>query len=132
MLKISRKADYGLLLLSVLAKAGEGKVFSLRKLAKKRQMPYKFLSQIAPILVTHGILGSKEGVGGGYFLARDPKSISVGKVLEILEGPFVPVSCMREGCVCEPGCLQKNAMEKITRTLKKTMQKFTLADLVGK
>ena len=103
MFRISRKGDYGLLLLTSLAKIGVGNVVPLRKLAHTLRMPFKFVSQIAPLLVEAEILGSKEGVGGGYFLARDPRSIGIGEVLELLEGPVAPVACMREGCVCEPG-----------------------------
>jgi Rrf2 family protein len=131
MLKISRKGDYGLLLLTALAQAGEKEVVSLRKIARERKMPYKFLSQIAPLLVEAGILGSKEGVGGGYFLARNPGSISVGEVLEVLEGPVTPVTCMRGACFCEPHCVQKNVMRKMASSVQETMRGYTLADLVG-
>lgn len=131
MLKISRKADYGLLLLTSLAKVGKGKVVSLREISRQRRMPYKFLSQIAPVLVEAGILRSKEGVSGGYFLARSPGSISVGEVLEVLEGPVAPVACMREGCSCEPHCLQKSVMQKMASSFKETMRGYTLADLTA-
>ena len=132
MLKISRKGDYGLLLLTTLAERGVGKVVSLKDISQRRRMPYKFLSQIAPELVEAGILKSKEGAGGGYYLARNPADISVGEVLEILEGPVAPVACMREGCFCESGCVQKNMMEKMADTFKNTMQEYSLADLLGK
>jgi Rrf2 family cysteine metabolism transcriptional repressor len=130
-LKISRKGEYGLILLTALAQEGEGKPVSLREISRKRRMPYKFLSQIAPALVEAGILGSKEGVGGGYFLAREPSSINIGEVLEILEGPVAPVSCMREGCFYEPYCSQINVMKKMAATVAKAMREYTLSDLVG-
>lgn len=130
MLKISRKADYGLLLLTILARAGVGKVVSLKEVSRSRRMPYKFLSQIAPMLVDAGILGSKEGVGGGYFLARDPKDVSVGETLEFLEGSVAPIACMREGCSCEPYCVQKDVVMKMAKTLRETMRHYTLSDLV--
>ncbi|OGY17103.1 MAG: hypothetical protein A2785_00615 [Candidatus Chisholmbacteria bacterium RIFCSPHIGHO2_01_FULL_49_18] len=132
MLRISRKGDYALLLLTALAQAGMGEVVSLKKISQTRNMPYKFLSQLAPLLVDAGILGSKEGVGGGYFLARNPQQISVGKVLELIEGPVAPVACMREGCVCEPTCVQKSVMEKMASSFQRSMQGYTLADLVGR
>ena len=131
MLKISRKGDYALLLLSFLTNVKESKAISLRKISKKLNMPYKYLSQIAPVLVEDGILGSKEGAGGGYSLARDPKKISVSEVLELLEGPMAPVACMREGCFCEPNCVQRNVIEKMTASLKEAMDDYTLADLAG-
>lgn len=130
-LKISRKGDYALLLLTSLAQAEEGKVVSLREIAKRRNMPYKFVSQIAPLLVEAGVLGSKEGVSGGYFLTRDPKEISVGEVLELVEGPVAPVACMRKGCSCEPHCVQKSVMKRMAASLQESMQKYTLADLIG-
>lgn len=132
MLRISRKGDYALLLLTALAYMKGGGVVSLRKISRERRMPYKFVSQIAPVLVDGGILGSKEGVGGGYYLARDPQTISVGEVLELVEGPVAPVACMRDGCICEPHCLQKAVMEKMAHSLTETMRGVTLADIVGR
>jgi Rrf2 family protein len=132
MLKISRKGDYGLLLLTSLASKGKDEIVSLRKISRERRMPYKFLSQIAPLLVEGGILGSKEGVSGGYYLKRKPSEISVGEVLELLEGPVTPVECMRDGCSCEPNCMQKSVMQKMASSLTNTMQKYTLADLVAR
>src|SRR4030067_586785 len=111
MLRISRKGDYALLLLTALAQAGMGEVVSLKKISQTRNMPYKFLSQLAPLLVDAGILGSKEGVGWGYFLSRNPQQISVGKVVELIEGPVATVACMRERCVDAPTCVQRSVME---------------------
>lgn len=131
MLKISRKGDYGLLLLTYLASRGKGEIVSLRQISRASKMPYKFLSQIAPLLVEAGILGSKEGAGGGYYLKRKPSEISVGDVLEVLEGPVAPVECMREGCLCDANCMQKSVMEKMASSLTSTMRKYSLADLTN-
>lgn len=131
MLRISRKGDYALLLLTCLAQTGTEKVMSLRVVARDKNMPYKYLSQIAPQLVEAGILGSKEGMGGGYFLVKKPADISVGQVLELMEGPVTPVACMREGCFCEPECTQKVVMKKMATSLIKTLERYTLEDLVG-
>lgn len=130
MLRISRKGDYGLLLLTTLVQEGVKKPVSLRDISRKRKMPFKFLSQIAPTLVEAGILGSKEGASGGYFLKRKPSDVSVGEVLEILEGPVAPVACMREGCTCEPHCVQQSVMKKMAMSVRETMRGYTLADLV--
>lgn len=132
MLRISRKGDYALLLLTSLAQKRKGEIVSLRRVSRERRMPYKFVSQIAPVLVDGGILGSKEGVGGGYYLARDPQTISVGEVLELMEGPVAPVACMREGCSCEPKCVQKSVMERMAASFKRSMRGYTLADLITK
>ena len=101
----------------------------INQISKERKMPYKYLSQIAPVLVDAGILGSKEGVGGGYYLKKKPESISVGEVLELLEGPMAPVACMRDGCQCEPHCVQKSMMKKVATSVREAMEGYTLADL---
>lgn len=129
-MKISRKGDYGLLLLTSLAREGKGKVVSLRRLAKQKGMPFKYLSQIAPILVEARILGSREGASGGYYLIPDPKKVSLEKILELLEGPIAPVACMRGGCSRETGCSQKKVWVKMAGSLKEAMKDYTLADLV--
>src|SRR4030042_5139027 len=110
-LKISRKADYALLLLSTLAQKGREKVMSLREISSARRMPYKYLSQIAPILVSKGILGSKEGVGGGYYLIKDPKEVQVSEVVQMFDGPIAPVSCMRTACSWEANCVHKAVLQ---------------------
>ena len=131
MLRISRKGDYALLLLTTLANVKEGNVMSRKDIARVHRMPHKFVSQIAPLLVDAGILGSKEGVGGGYFLVRNPQAISVGEVLELIEGPVAPVACMRDGCVCEPTCVQKSVMEKMASSFRQSMRGYTVADLLS-
>lgn len=132
MLKISKKGDYGLLLLTALTGEGRGRAVSLSKLAREKKMPYKYLSQIAPLLVGAGILDSREGSGGGYFLKREAKRISVWEVLELLEGPLAPVACMRQGCRCENDCGQREMLTQMAEGLKEQMRKMTIADLAKK
>lgn len=132
MLRISRKGDYGLLLLTALAKKNSGDFVSLKQLAEKNKLPYKFLSQIAAELKEAELIESKEGIGGGYRLSRKPKAISVGEVLEVLDGPVASVSCMRgEECECKPFCIQKDVVEGLAEAVSKTMYSQSIADLIG-
>lgn len=131
MLKISKKTEYALMILTSLASESAGEAVSLRKLSKRFGMPYKYVSQIAPLLVEAKILQSKEGVGGGYFLVKEPREINMVEVVELLEGPLAPVACMRGECSCEAYCGQKSVMEKMAEDIRKTMEDFTVADLIG-
>src|SRR3990167_8577050 len=87
MFRLSQKADYGLILLSDLAKSKS--LTSVSKIANKNQISPKFLSQIAHDLKEAGILTSKEGVLGGYTLAKSARDIKLLDVLKILEGELL-------------------------------------------
>lgn len=132
MLSISRKSDYGLLLLTLLAKKRADGFVSIKSLAGKSRLPYRFLSQIAGELKDAGFLESKEGVSGGYRLKKKPEKISVGQVLDVLEGSLAPVECLRgKDCVCEEFCLHKGVMGKVASAVIKATESYSLKDLVG-
>ena len=130
--KISRKGDYGLLFLAALAKRKRRDFVSLRQVAKKNKLPYKFLGQVAGDLRAAGILESKEGIGGGYRLSRSAEYISVGEVLEALEGPVGQVTCARvDECMCGSVCVHEEVVGGATEAVMQVMNEQTIADLVG-
>ena len=93
---ISKKTKYGLQSLIALArKHGEGPVL-IATLAKEEDIPVKFLELILLELKNHGILESRKGPGGGYFLNRPPDSITLGSVIRYMEGPLAPLPCANE------------------------------------
>ena len=126
-LKLARKGDYGLLLVTALA--GEPDLVSLKKLAKEKKLPYKFLSQVAGELRVAGILESKEGVGGGYRLAKKPKQIMVREVLDAVEGPMQVSECEHE-CECGGACVHEAVEEKMVAGASRALAMFTVADLI--
>ena len=82
MFKLSQKADYGLMLLSSLARSK--KLIPISAIAQKNQISPKFLSQVANELKRAGILTSKEGIAGGYSLAKSAGEIKLLDVLKFL------------------------------------------------
>ena len=133
MLSMPKKAEYGLLFLSELAKSDGSGYVSVKVVAKENNIPNKFLAKIASSLKAMGIVESKEGVGGGYKLSMNPNDIPLGAVVEHLDGPIAPVSCMRdEGCSCEDSCSHKHVMEKVLNVVQSTLDDYSLADLVKK
>jgi len=91
---LSNKTKYALKALLVLAKEyGQGPVL-ISDIAQREDIPRKFLELILLELKNQGILQSKKGKGGGYFLARSPQNVSVGHVIRVLDGPIAPLPCV--------------------------------------
>jgi len=129
MFRLSTKADYGLILLSNLAlRSAQGKLISVSKIATKNQISPKFLSQIAQELKKAGILISKEGVSGGYSLAKKSTDIKILDVLTVLDGELVKGDCFEDGheCVCGAGGMWQEMREQMEATIGSK----TVADLV--
>lgn len=127
MFRLSQKSDYGLILLSNLAKTK--KRIPVSVIAKKNHISHKFLSQIANELKKAGILESKEGVSGGYSLAKKAKDIKVLDVLKTLDGDIVKGECFDENHDCV--CGAKDMWGEMREQMEETMRKKTVADLVA-
>lgn len=94
---ISRKTKYGLQALLLLGREyGQGPIL-IADLAAQGKIPRKFLETILLQLKNAGVLHSRKGKGGGYSLARSPAQISIGQVVNILDGTIVPLECVNEG-----------------------------------
>jgi Rrf2 family protein len=127
MFTLTKKADYGLALLSALAERGRGGRINLAEMANMG-LPKAFMAKIATSLVEAGILNSKEGRGGGYGLNYQPKEIQVREALEAIEGEVEPVVCAN--CPVEGGCGQRGFMGKLTSRIEKMLEEYTLEDLI--
>ncbi|HMX03870.1 MAG TPA: Rrf2 family transcriptional regulator [Chitinophagales bacterium] len=91
---LSKKAKYGLKAMFYLAKQfGKGPVL-ISDLAEEEHIPKKFLELILLELKKNGLLHSKMGKGGGYYLNKPPGEVTVGQVVRILDGPLAPIPCV--------------------------------------
>ncbi|HEV2998479.1 MAG TPA: Rrf2 family transcriptional regulator [Solirubrobacteraceae bacterium] len=87
MISITSKSPYALLALAELARsAGSGPV-PIGELARRREVPVQFLEQLFSVLRRAGVISSQRGVKGGYRFARDPATVTVLEVVELLDGP---------------------------------------------
>lgn len=127
MFTLTKRADYGLALLSILAEKGRGGRVSLKDLSDLG-MPRAFMAKIAIDLVEAGILNSKEGKGGGFALNYEPKEIQVKEALEAIEGEVEPVCC--GGCPVDGECGQQDFMTRLTKEIEGLLEKYTLEDLI--
>ena len=133
---LSRKSKYGLKALLVLAQeAGAGPVL-VSELAARDRMPQKFLEAILLELKRHGVVQSKKGKGGGYFLSRRPAEITFGEVIRVLDGPLAAVPCVSKiaymkcvECVDEQTCGVRLAMKEVRDATARILDGTTLADV---
>ncbi len=93
-MKISYKGDYALKTLLELTLNYNKGVLSINELAKRGDIPDKFLEQVLLILKRGGFVDSKRGVSGGYFLARSPEKLTIGEVIRFIEGPVELLTCV--------------------------------------
>ena len=131
MFRLSQKADYGLILLSSVAKAMEDKsnhFISVSSVASKHKISSKFLSRVAQELKRAGILSAKEGVSGGYILSKNPKDIKILDILQILEGDLIEGKCFDENHECK--CGARDIFIDFKKQMQATFGKKTVADLL--
>lgn len=86
MLSITSKSPYAVRALAELGRVGGDAPVPLGELARRRDIPVQFLEQLFAVLRRAGVLRSQRGVKGGYSFARDPSSITVLEVVELLDG----------------------------------------------
>jgi Rrf2 family protein len=93
-MKLSKKSEYGLRALLELTLAHGQKTLQRQDIAQRQHIPIEFLEQILLALKRAGILSSRRGMKGGYTLIKEPKDITLGQVIRILDGPLAPIGCV--------------------------------------
>jgi Rrf2 family cysteine metabolism transcriptional repressor len=88
MISITSKSPYALLALAELGRSTGTEPVPIGELARKREVPVQFLEQLFAVLRRAGIVSSQRGVKGGYRFARDPASVTVLEIVELLDGPL--------------------------------------------
>jgi len=138
-MRLSKRGEYGLRAMIVLAEpAREGSsqaMLQIREISQREQIPTKFLEQILLTLKNAGLLHSKMGVGGGYYLARSAGQITLGQIFRILDGPVAPIKCVSQmayepcGCPDEETCGLRLAMSDVRNAIAGILDNTSLADI---
>jgi Rrf2 family protein len=136
---ISRKTKYGLQALISLARQYDKGPVLIADLAREENIPKKFLEAILLTLKNSGILHSRKGKGGGYYLGKPPRTITFGQVIRVLEGPLAPVPCVSETayakcteCTDEATCGIRLVMKDVRDAIAKILDGTTLADVLDR
>ncbi len=133
-MKFSTRSKYGLNAMFELARRHGGNPVSVKDISEAQSIPEAYLEQLFMSLKKAGLITASRGAQGGYTLAGDPASISVGEILRTLEGPLAPTDCLDDvGGGCERGnaCPGRIIWEKIYSSINDVINSLTLADIMG-
>lgn len=132
MLKLTKKADYGLIAMKHLAEHSEVGSVSAKDLADTYGMPQEALAKILQRLAKAGLLASQYGTKGGYTLSRDPYTISALDVIKAVEGPLFVTSCVSaDGSNCEQveRCTIKEPLRRVNQEIENVLGRLTIGEM---
>lgn len=130
MLRLTRRAEYGLMAMAFLAGRGAGHV-SVREMGDHLAIPRRLLAEVLKELARGGLVEGARGPNGGYRLIAEPERLALGRVVEVLEGPIQVADCADGGsCEHESGCAIQHGMRFVAGRIKQVLDQSTLSDLV--
>jgi Rrf2 family protein len=131
MLKLTKKADYGLMALKYLAEHPETPSLSAKDVADAYGIPAQLLAKILQRLTKAGLLRSHAGINGGYALARDARQISAFEVIHAIDGPLFITSCFKgaKSCDLTPSCTIKEPLARVNETISGVLKSISIYDL---
>jgi len=132
MIRLSKLTDYGILLMTQMARGTAHPLHTARDLAAETQVPLPTVSKVLKLLSGGGLLISHRGLKGGYSLVRAPQEISVGQIITVLEGPIGVTECGSAAGLCgiEPHCPMSANWRVISREVRQALENLTLPDLI--
>lgn len=132
MLKLTKKADYGLIALRHLAIGVEtAESASAKQIAEQYSIPLPLLSKVLQRLARSGFLESLQGTNGGYRLARPSDEISVLEVIHTIDGPVILTSCFHDDQECDhmSNCSVREPLRKVHEAISRLLASITIADI---
>jgi FeS assembly SUF system regulator len=131
MIRITREADYGIVLLTCMVQDAKPP-YSAAMLARQRQLPLPMVSKILKLLARAGLLVSQRGAQGGYSLARAPEDISAADIIDALEGPVAITECSTgfpSACAHEDHCVVGGHWGRINEAIREALHRISLLEL---
>jgi Rrf2 family protein len=134
---LSKKAQYSILALVKLAKNYESGPLLISSISQSERIPKKFLESILFDLKQLGILGSKKGKGGGYYLIRDPKEVSLADIIRHIDGAIALIPCVTykyyqpcQHCKDEATCGIRSVIKDIRDETVNLLKNISLSDIL--
>lgn len=132
---LSKRTKYGLKALYYLSKQDPYHPVLISEISASENISKKFLEKILLTLKNNGILSSKKGKGGGYFLQKNPSEIKIVTIVRLLEGPIAMLPCVSlnyyercDDCINEEQCSLNRLMVEVRDSTLKILENKTLAD----
>jgi Rrf2 family protein len=131
MLRLTKKADYGLIALMHLASMETGRSASAKEIADSYHIPLPLLAKVLQRLAREGFLASVYGTNGGYKLARDAGRISALEVIRAIDGPVFLTSCssLEHDCHQTAKCTARGPLEKIREDILRLLDGITISEM---
>ncbi len=129
MFRLTKQADYGIVLVTQLAQTGQA---AAAELAVQTHLPAPMVSKILKLLAKSGLLTSYRGVRGGYELARSAAEISVADVIVALDGPIALTECSEYSdleCSYEAFCRVRENWRRINQAVRRALEDIRIADM---
>jgi len=133
-MRLSTQSRYGVRALFDIAYHSEGLETQVKDISRRQGISPRYLEQIFQKLKKSGILGSKRGPSGGYFLNKKPEEITIGEVIRITEGNIAPVLCIdpedkSQPCGRSGECVTQVIWNEAGNRLKEYFDSVTVKDL---
>jgi Rrf2 family transcriptional regulator, cysteine metabolism repressor len=131
MLNITRRTEYGLMAALHMMDSGENLV-SAKELSEIYNIPKEILAKVLQRMAAGELISAVKGASGGYRLAADPRSITLTKLIEVIEGPVGIVDCVAgRDKVCHPirNCTIRHSMAAINKKILAVMNEVTLSKI---
>ena len=137
-MKITFKGDYATKIILDLALAlayGKG-VTQIKDIAKRQDIPERYLEQIITLLKNARYINTVRGPKGGVWLSKAPSAITLGEIVRLIEGPTAPITCVSKSCYTkcdfESNCVLKNVWQEVREKINEVVDKTTYQDLVDR
>lgn len=131
MLKLTKRADYGLIALKHLSGLSAQQSVSAKEIAETYGIPLPLLAKVLQKLARNGFLHSEPGSNGGYRLARSADRINALEVIRAIDGPIILTSCFTEHGACDQSerCNVRTPLKKIHEGILGLLESITIADM---
>ena len=134
-MKINYKVDYALKSILDLAVHYDDGLVTIQAISKRINAPSKFLEQILLELKRGGFIESRRGKVGGYLLSRPPEKITLGEVIQFVDGPLEPIACIKErypDCEDIPHCVFRPVWKQVFEAISGIVNPITFSELANK
>lgn len=130
-MRLSTRCRYGIHAMFDLAQNQGCGPQTIHAIAERQLVPEQYLEQIIGVLRRAGLVVSLRGAQGGYMLAKEPKDISVGELIRLLEGPVLMADCMEDGaCVRSSQCPSRLVWQRLTDCINGVIDSVSLQDML--
>jgi Rrf2 family protein len=131
MLKLTKKADYGLMAMRHLAEHASKGACSAKDVAEAYGIPQEALAKILQRLAKAHLLTSQHGINGGYTLAREAKTISAFEVIQAIDGPLFITSCVtvRGECGQSDRCTVREPLRKVNESIEQVLKNIKISQM---